>query len=294
MNMQDREALMQRVAVVILTYNRAAELKRTLTRMLALPKAPVMVVVDNRSTDATVSMMRAHFPQIRLISLPDNIGAAARNVGVQAVDTPYVAFCDDDTWWASGSLEVAVALLDLYPHVAVLCARVLVGKAEAEDPTCALMAASPLPCDGLPGPALLGFLAGASVIRRSAFLDAGGYEPRLFIGGEEDLLALDLVAHGWHLAYVPELVVHHHPSSQRDSAGRKKFLVRNALWICWMRLPWPIAVKKTFRILRMASRDGLFAVALLDALRALPWVLQRRRALPPEVVHLHRLLHDRV
>jgi GT2 family glycosyltransferase len=292
MNMQLRNALMQRVAVVILTYNRAAELQRTLTRMLALPTVPVMVVVDNGSVDGTACMMQQCFPQVRLIALPKNMGAAARNIGVRAVDTPYVAFCDDDTWWAGGSLEAAVALLDTYLHVALLCARVLVGKEETEDPTCALMAASPLPRDGLPGPALLGFLAGASMIRRSAFIEAGGYETKLFIGGEEDLLALDLVSHGWRLAYVPELVVHHHPSSQRDSNARKKCLVRNALWICWMRFPWLMAARKTSRILRKASCDGVLLPALLDALRATRWVLQRRKVISPEVVRLHRLLHD--
>jgi hypothetical protein len=43
---------------------------------------------------------------------------------------------------------------------------------------------TPHPAD-IPGVPVLGFLAGASLIRRSAFLDVGGFEPRLFIGGEE-------------------------------------------------------------------------------------------------------------
>src|SRR5271165_5075939 len=82
----------------------------------------------------------------------------------------------------------------------------------------------------LPGYPLLGFLAGASVIRRSAFLEVGGFESRFFIGGEEELLALDLATRGWSLRYVPELVVHHHPSPNRDAASRRWHLLRNALW----------------------------------------------------------------
>jgi GT2 family glycosyltransferase len=281
----------QHIAVVILTYNRAAELQHTLERMLSAAHVPRIVVVDNASSDGTAQMVRARFPQVSLFSLPANIGAAARNAGAAAVDTPYIAFSDDDTWWADGSLSRAAALMESHPDVAVLCARVLVGKEEREDPTCTAMAASPLPAEGLPGPALLGFLAGASVIRRSAFLEAGGYEPRFFIGGEEGLLALDLVAWGWRLAYVPELTVHHHPSSLRDSMTRKRCLLRNALWICWMRLPFALALRESWRLLRDAHRDGVMWSGLRDALGGLPWALRRRRVVPRDVVQQYRQLH---
>lgn len=280
-----------RVSVVILTHNRARELQRTLEHMLTLPHPPQIVVVDNASADATAAMVKARFPQVRLLSLGRNAGAAARNLGVQAVDTEYVAFCDDDTWWQSGALEQAVAILDAHPDVAVLCARILVGPEEREDPACTEMAASPLPGKGLPGPALLGFMAGASVMRRSAFLQAGGYEARFFIGGEEALLTLDLATSGWRMAYVPQLLVHHFPSALRDSGERSKNLVRNALWVAWMRLPLGIACRQTMRILR--SDDGKPVMAgLLAALPGLPWVMRKRRVVPPHLVQLYCMLHQ--
>ncbi|MEV4708894.1 glycosyltransferase [Actinoplanes sp. NPDC049316] len=43
----------------------------------------------------------------------------ARTIGVRRLDTPYVAFCDDDTWWEPGSLRVAAELLDAYPRIGV-------------------------------------------------------------------------------------------------------------------------------------------------------------------------------
>ena len=72
----------------------------------------------------------------------------------------------------------------------------------------------------MPEPLVLGFLAGASVVRRHAVLDVGGFEPRFFLGGEEQLLAIDLRAAGWCLAYVDDVVVHHHPSPRRDIGRR--------------------------------------------------------------------------
>ena len=44
----------------------------------------------------------------------------------------------------------------------------------------------------LPGRSVLGFLACGAVVRRSAFVQAGGFDPVVHFGGEEERLALDL------------------------------------------------------------------------------------------------------
>ena len=41
----------------------------------------------------------------------------------------------------------------------------------------------------LPGPSVLGFLACGTIVRREAYLQAGGFDPLLFFFGEEELLA---------------------------------------------------------------------------------------------------------
>lgn len=279
-----------RISVVILTYNRTGELRRTLEHMLALPERPAIVVVDNASTDSTASMVRERFPEVTLIPMERNIGAAARNIGVQHVQTPYVAFADDDSWWETGSLEEAVRVLDAYPRIAALCARILLGEKETEDPICGVMASSPLSSKGLPGPALLGFIACAVVFRRTAYLEAGGYEPKFFVGGEEELLTLDMVASGWSVVYLQNLTVHHYPSPRRDTAGRRKIVIRNSLWVVWLRLPLMRAMKETWRIYKSAHDHEAFKSAFLGALNELPWVYAKRRVLPPRVELLYQKL----
>ena len=195
-------------AVVMITHNRANEVTRSLDHMRALGEARHIVLVDNASTDGTVAAIRRRFPGIDVVELTRNIGAAARNVGVARTSEPYVAFADDDTWWAAGSLARAAALLDRHPALAAVTGRVLVGDEGREDPTCAIMAASPLAAPaGFPGRRIIGFMAGAAMVRRSAFLAAGGFEPRLFLGHEEGLLALDLAVRGWQMAYAPAITV---------------------------------------------------------------------------------------
>jgi GT2 family glycosyltransferase len=274
-----------RVGVSILTYNRLQEVSHTVGRMLALPERPSIVVVDNGSTDGTPATLRRRFPEVRCLTMSGNLGAAARNAGVAALDAPYVSLCDDDTWWEPGSLRRAADLLDVYPRLALLTGRVLVGPESRLDPTCREMAASPVRASvPLPGPALVGFLAGASMVRRSAFLHVGGFEQRFFIGGEEELLTLDLLSAGWELSYVDEVVVHHHPSQTgRDTARRRIAVARNHLWVAWMRYPWPWAVRSTARIALAAREDDAARAGLGAAVRGLPWALRRRKVVPARV-----------
>ena len=283
-----------RVGVVVLTHNRAQEVAGTLERLCALPECPRIVVVDNASTDGTPDLLRHRFPDLVCLCLATNAGAAGRNVGVRACDRPYVALCDDDTWWEPGALRHAADLLDAHPQLAVVSATVLVRKEERIDPICWEMARSPLCATlGLPGAPLLGFLAGASIVRRSAFLAVGGFEPRLFLGAEEQLLAIDLARAGWALAYVAELIVHHYPSPQRDAQARLRLLARNALWIAWLRRPLGRALRMTARAVRRSRRDRVVRAALAEALPGLPWALRHRQVVSAALEQQLRLIdHD--
>src|SRR5690606_30176792 len=118
------------------------------------------------------------------------------------------------------------------------------------------MARSPLPAEGLPGQAVLGFLAGAAVVRRSAFVQAGGFDARFFIGREEALLAFDLAARGWRMRYMHDLIVHHRPSPNRDAGRRRHLLRRNSIYLAWLRLPFAAAVRETLHALHEAAREG--------------------------------------
>lgn len=272
------------VTVVVLTHGRVREVLKTVQRLLSLPEHPSVIVVDNGSADGTADILTCRFPGIQIIALERNIGAAARNVGIREAKTPYVALCDDDTWWARGSLRRAAEVLESYPRIAVVTGRVLVGRHEREDPTCRVMAHSPLTTDSpLPGPPVLGFLAGACMIRRLAFLNVGGFEPRFFLGGEEALVAVDLASAGWQMVYMPEVLIHHYPSRTRDAPARRRLLLRNALWFAWLRRPFSSAMRQTGRLLCSGLSSPHQAIALFQALAGLPWIIRHRRCLPDAV-----------
>jgi GT2 family glycosyltransferase len=281
---RDVDAPDPRVAVVVITHQRREELLATLARLARLPERPRVVVVDNGSTDGTAAAVRERFPHMEVIPCRENLGAVGRNLGVARLDMPYVAFCDDDIWWEPGSLRTAADVLDAHPGLAVVTARILVEPAGTEDPIVPELRDSPIcGADWLPGPALGSFLAGASVLRREAFLAVGGFSERLWLGGEEELMAADLAASGWELCYLPALTVHHEASRTRDPHRRRRDGIRNTLWTTWLRRPLGPALRRTLGLLRTVPRDRVTARGLLEAIGGLPWVVRERRVLPPHV-----------
>jgi GT2 family glycosyltransferase len=272
-----------KISLIVLTYNRSAQVLETLARLSALPDPMRLIVVDNGSTDGTPEHIAARFPGVTLITAQKNLGAAGRNLGVASATTDYVAFCDDDMWWHPGSLSRAVELMDGAPRVGILSARVLVDEAGAIDATCRLMAHSPLDATGLPGPSLIGYMAGSCVFRTPLYRQIGGYDPRFFIGGEETLVALDVLASGFAVTYAEELIVHHHPSPLRDSVLRRRMLARNDAWVAWMRLSWREAWRATWAAMHVLRREGSFVRDALALFAALPWALTQRQLIPSEV-----------
>jgi GT2 family glycosyltransferase len=266
-----------RVTVVVATRNRRDEVLGTLPRHEARA-----ILVDNASSDGTAEAVRRTLPAVEVLPLDRNLAAAGRNLGVARSSTPYVAFADDDSWWSPGSLSRAADLMDAHPRLGLLSARVLVGPEERLDPVSTAMAAAPLGTEpDLPGPSILGFLACAVMVRREAFAAVGGFERLLGVYGEEQLLAVDLITHGWGLAYVDDVVVHHHPSPQRgDPTVRRRIEARNALLTRWLRWPAREALAETVATARSGA-DG--RAAALAALRRLPAAWTGRSLLPEHV-----------
>jgi GT2 family glycosyltransferase len=265
------------VTVVVASRNRRDDLLASLPRH----EAPV-VLVDNGSTDDTVEAVRRARPEVTVLPLGRNVGAHARTLGTRRAGTPFVAFADDDSWWAPGDLARALDLMRKHPRLAVLNARILVGKEERLDPVCAEMATSPLGTpEDLPGPALLGFVACAALVRTEAFEAVGGFDPVVRFPGEEERLALDLAAAGWGMAYVDSVTVHHHPSPRRDKPGRRQAGIwRSRLLTALMRLPVGDVVRTVAKAVR-SGRPGIEGT--VRALPDVPAALLRRRPLPPRV-----------
>jgi glycosyltransferase involved in cell wall biosynthesis len=286
-----------RTSFVIASRNRAAELAATISRLLDTTNCPI-ILVDNNSEDDSVGNARLiearSANRLQIIELDSNRGAVGRNVGVAACRTPFVAFCDDDSWWAPDATAIAEEIFDAHPTVGLLAARTKVWPDRRDDPLTDELANSALGHRlDLPGPSILGFLACSAMVRKPAFEAAGGFSDILHFRGEEQLLAIDLATLGWELCYCPELVAVHQPSALRPTtAAQNARSLRNAVLTTWMRRPIRHGVKATGSLIWAALHDGEHARAAAQALMKLPAVVGQRRRLPASVEQALALLES--
>jgi len=261
---------------IVLTTGGAAAVSPMVEALIRLPHGPPLIIVDNASGLPALGAVRSRRPDALVFSLNHDLGASAYALGAAAASTPLVAFCGDGSWWTADSLRMAASHFDAHSRLGLLTGRVLLWPQRVPDP------ASPTPRRS-DGPGRPSFSAGACVVRRSAFLDAGGFQRRLPAGARERLLAFDMAAAGWSVAYSPDLVAHR--SGPGDA--RASELEIDEPFIALLRRSRAAALRATCRLARAALRDREARKALRQALSGLPWLLRNRKPLPP---HLEQAL----
>lgn len=167
----DRPRVTADVTVVMPAMNRAHLIGRALDSITAgsiQPKA--VIVVDDASTDDTVVVAREHGATV--IALEVNGGSGpARNRGIEAAQTEWIAFLDSDDAWHPDHL--ATVLAKAGDHVLVAgpgssTGGRLLGNAwhrDLEVSSIDLLAPGDLVCTS------------GTVVRRQALLDAGLFRP---------------------------------------------------------------------------------------------------------------------
>lgn len=118
--------------VVIPLYNKAPHIAQTLDSVLAQTvPANDIVVVDDGSSDggAEIALTYAH-RRVQLIRQANQGVSAARNTGVDAAKTDYIAFLDADDWWLPNHLEVLQKLALSHPSAALLSTSHLIRRSE--------------------------------------------------------------------------------------------------------------------------------------------------------------------
>lgn len=112
------EAWRPSVSVVIPTHNRRHLLPRTLSSVLGQVGVDLeVIVVDEASRDDTEAYLRGlGDDRVRVLRHEQPKGTArARNAGIDLAAGSYVAFCDDDDFWAPDKLAVQLGTLRRQP-----------------------------------------------------------------------------------------------------------------------------------------------------------------------------------
>ncbi|HEX8104365.1 MAG TPA: glycosyltransferase [Solirubrobacteraceae bacterium] len=188
------------VSVLILAYQRRDEVDNTLTKLrdaLEHPQRGIEIIVcDNASTDGTAEMVAERHPGVRVIRSPENIGAPALNLGFAQGRGDWFLILDDDCYIEGDALVRALAAGR--EHDADLISFAVVsGKDRGYR----------FDRDYQLG--LLGFWGCAFLISRRAYEQVGGYDPEIFIWGNEPELTLRTLNAGFRHLYFPSVVAIH-------------------------------------------------------------------------------------
>lgn len=107
------------ITVVVPAYDAARYLGAALASVRDGERGPAeVVVVDDGSTDATAEIARAF--GARVISGPNGGQAHARNVGIRAAQTPWIAFLDADDAWRPAKLARQWTALEAAPEALIV------------------------------------------------------------------------------------------------------------------------------------------------------------------------------
>ena len=104
------------VSVVIPTYNRINFLPEAIDSVLS-QSYPVseVIVVDDGSTDNTSETLASKYQKVKFLK-QENLGvSAARNTGVSAAKSKWIAFLDSDDQWETQKIEKQIEFLALNP-----------------------------------------------------------------------------------------------------------------------------------------------------------------------------------
>ncbi len=234
------------LSVIIVNWNAAAYLPAALDSLFAAQGDWTMevVLVDNASTDDSLALVRARYPQVTIIANEVNRGfAAGNNQGIRQARGRYILLLNPDTELPPNALAEMLAFMDAHPQVGVAGPRLqgakgkVQGGAAGYDPSLTTIfnfatflyrlfprrfkglwlprslyeSGDPIPVDWVSGACML--------IRREALDAAGLMNERYFMYSEDVELCRRVRGAGYGVMCLPGVHVTHHIGGSARQLG---------------------------------------------------------------------------
>ena len=236
---------------VISNWNKREDLRENLDGLRSQTRPfERIVVVDNASDDGSPEMVAEEYPEVHLVRMPHSRFGACEtfNIGFKQATTPLIAILDDDVVLPPEWLERTVERL------------------QAEPPTTAIVSTEVvepgMPEGFLNSPEVARerymstFRGCASLARADALEQAGWYDERLFIYGNERDLTCRLLNLGYRVLHYPAVrAFHKTPYGIKLGKRSLYYHARNA-WLTMLkyaplgdlvRLPWLVVSRVLLR-----------------------------------------------
>lgn len=298
-----------RVAIVILNWNGRKHLETFLPSVVGCGYPALEVVVaDNASTDDSVAWLRAQYPAISIITLPQNYGfAKGYNEALKQVEADYYLLLNSDVEVSRDFLDPMVGLLDQQPAIGACQPKI---RMYADKTRFEYAGAAGGWLDALGYPFARGrifdycetdhgqyddvapvfWASGAALlVRAKLYHEVGGLDEFFFAHQEEIDFCWRLQLAGYTVMVCPQSVVYHVGGGTLPKGNEWKVFLnfRNNLVMLAKNLPLAQALWKIpFRFLldavsawkSLLEGQGTYFKAILEAhLGFLGWLLWRHR-----------------
>lgn len=214
------------VSAVISCWNKKEDVRANLDGLRRQTLKPAeIIVVDNASKDGTAEMIRAEYPEVRLITTEhDRVGACETfNMGFKAATQPFLTIMDDDVVAPPEWLER-------------LYTRML-----AEPETTAMISSKVIE-PGMPDAFIHSpevnrerymstFRGCATLTRTSVLRDAGYYDEKFFIYGNERDLAARVLNLGYRILQFPQAEIFHQTPFGLKAGKRSLYYHVRNFWL---------------------------------------------------------------
>ena len=272
-----------KLSIVIVSYNVRSYLEACLQSVRKALEGieGEVFVVDNHSSDDTVSVLRSHYPWVRLIENQENQGfAKANNIAIRQSQGDYVLLLNPDTVVGEQTLRSALLFMDEHPKAGGAGVMMLntdgtrAPESRRALPTpwvsCLKMLGftkryymSHLPWDA---PGRIDVVSGAFCLLRKEALDKIGLlDEDFFMYGEDIDLSYRLLKAGWENWYLPYAIVHHKGKSTQKSDYRYVHIFYQAMLIFFRKHYNHLSIFYTLPV-KMAIYFRA-SIALIDLLR---------------------------
>ena len=289
------------VSLIIVNWNGKKYLAECLDALRNQETRPhSIILVDNASSDRSVEIVQAGYPDIEIIRLDENLGfAAGNNIALKRVSTEFVALLNNDAVPDSLWLTKLLDAFKKHPEAGFAASKMLfyhtrewidrTGDVYTRAGT-ALMRGRGEPSDAYnEREYVFGACAGAALYRTEMLRNIGLFDESFFLLYEDVDLSFRAQLRGYKCIYVPEAVVYHVGSGSigEDTPTSVYYSHRNLEWVYVKNMPAGL-IKRTilphliydlaaFFFFVAKGRGGNYSRAKWDALKGMRTALQKRR-----------------
>jgi hypothetical protein len=290
---------MPRASIIIVNYNSCAYLQPCLESVLQASGDDEVILVDNHLADGSASLVQEHFPMVRLLQSPTNLGfAGGCNYGAAYATGDYLAFLNPDTVVEPEWLDALLDALVGDASIGLATSQILLLHDRQRINT----AGNDVHYTGLTlcrdmgkrrhqhvEPQEVGAISGAAFVMRSdVFAHLGGFDEGFFTYMEDTDLSWRARLAGYRSVYVPASIVYHDYTLRfgprktfYQERNRYLMLLKNMQWQTLLRLLPALLLAEGvtwgFTLLREPRRLGNKIAAYGWIIRHWALVLEQRR-----------------